>query len=140
MALVISAFVTTPSPALAADYPTGCTSTWSSWRQTGSPAWGQWRYCSAPNGDHMLYRFQVDDMLTDGYAVHIEAQMILSSWQHIPWSADPGCLQSTGNGETSSWPGWGLGPSEQVTIRLVKGTCWPHGNYGTSGNWLIVNV
>lgn len=139
LALIGAGVVAAAAPAQALDYPTGCTSSWSSWRTTGSPTWGQWRYCTADNGpDNLLIRFQVDDTLTDGYAVHIEANQI-GSWSEIPWHLSPGCLQSTGNGETSAWPGWGLFTGEQVSIRLVKGTCAPHGNYGTSGAWIIAN-
>jgi len=119
------------------DYPTGCETSWSSWRTTGSPTWGQWRYCTAANGTHDLYRFQVDDTLTDGYAVHIEINECCG-WQHVAWTGG-GCLQSFGNGETSVWPAWGLAPGAQASVRLVKGTCDPHGNGGTSGSWIIAN-
>ena len=142
---VLAAIIVTPNTARADTPPTACTSSWSGWQSTGSPAWGQWRYCyadwagSAGGGNWRAYRFQVDDTYTDGYGVHLE--MYQAGWQDIQ-GTDPSqgyWLQSTGDGETSIMPAYNIEHGQQGSVRLVKGVVWPsHQNVAASGSWILV--
>ena len=73
-ALGIGLMVATPASAV----PTGCTSGWSAWYANGFNGggegnWGKARFCYAHENDLYFWQWQVQDTLTDGYAVHLEA-------------------------------------------------------------------
>lgn len=135
--LIVTASLVIPAASPAYAYPSNCQTTWGAWKQTGSPAWGQWRYCTAEDTDRLYVKVQVDDMLTDGYPVHFEINYT-GTWNHVP-DTSGNCLMSTGNGETSMWGVISIPPGEAVTIRLIKGSCLPHYNFGFSGTWIIAN-
>jgi hypothetical protein len=137
------------APVAANAAPTGCATGWIGW-YNGGTNWGQMRFCYAIDmSDGTIYwNFQVDDTLTDGYAVHLEAcyatQCGAPTFVPPPFYYDelngsnptwPGCVQSTGPVVTSVWPGlhtpWQYGSwppgSSYMNIRVVKGRCDPGG-------------
>lgn len=135
------------APVAANAFPSGCTSGWSSWMTTvASPHWGQWRYCLAQDGNLYFYQFQVQDIYTDGYSVHLEAcddndayypyacTNIAGQWSPT-WGliiqdnfGGDNCPQSSGSVDTTVWPSisaWapGSGNPAAFGVRLVRGRC-----------------
>ena len=118
--------------------PVACTD-WSGWFGT---SWGQWRWCdtAGPSGTTWI-RVEVDDILTDGYAVHMEACSDAYSPAYctpIPHSGTHGlqdwddhpvpqqCFESTGAPQNWAWPFLIVSADEltdHTDIRLVKGSC-----------------
>ena len=139
VALVIGAVILVVTPAPAQADPAGCTTAWSSWREAGSPVWGRWRYCTAQDGSWTWYKLQVDDQLSDGYAVHLEVEFTPNTWSHLAGSdpSEGNWLQSTGDGETSLWPAW-TAIGEPTRVRLIKGAIWPsHQFIVNGGTWVV---
>jgi hypothetical protein len=143
MVLGLSLAVASPANAV----PAGCTSGWSSWNTNyAAPFWGQVRWCSAYEGYGRYLQFQVQDIYTDGYSVHLEActdtstytctvggygDAFLPSWGHIILDSGSGgtCPQSSGAVDTTAWPSIGVpnNPPQNTTyVRLVRGRCSPH--------------
>lgn len=144
LAILSAGLIAVAAPAHASPMPSDCTSGWSSWHTTGSPVWGQWRECHASwtddyGVDKTAWKFQVDDTYTDGYGVHLE-KTTYGTWGDIPGtdSTQGYWLQSTGDGETSTWPAMVLVDLDTESVRLVKGVVWPsHQNVATSGSWIL---
>lgn len=143
VSLGLTLVVATPASAV----PTGCTSGWSAWYTPyAAPFWGQVRWCYATEYDYGYWQFQVQDIYTDGYAVHLEAcsdwdQVYYPytchdvsgnfnpTWGHILTDYQPTgdtCIQSTGSISTSQFPAivtWSINPHNYLYVRLVRGRC-----------------
>lgn len=130
------------APVAANAIPAGCTSGWSSWNTNyAAPFWGQVRWCSAYEGYGRYLQFQVQDIYTDGYSVHLEACSDYSSypytctnvagqfsptWGYLIYDSDQDfCPQSSGAIDTTAWPSFGIPTSPPPTfyVRLVRGGC-----------------
>lgn len=149
MALLLGLFVS--APASAAAMTGSCSASGASWHPFGSPAWGQMRWCTAYDyGDDTLYtQFQVQDVLTDGWNVHLE---IGATNGGTHWSADnafgpsgTSVCQSTGSVVTCyvvSWFPTGYVPGSggyQLLVRLAKGSAnGSHPAYGSA--WAYFNA
>lgn len=144
--VVLAALLVAPVAANA--FPGSCPNSWSSWMTTyTSPHWGQWRYCLYQENNLYFYQFQVQDIYTDGYSVHLEACNDYDAYYPYTctniagqWSPTWGliitdnqptgdvCPQSSGTVETTQWPGivaWapGSGNPSALGVRLVRGRC-----------------
>lgn len=135
------------SPAQA--LPSTCTPS-GSWTTAGSPAWGQMRWCWVYdyNDDTLGVTFQVQDILTDGWAVHLEIGQNNCSggtcWESDYWAGRPSggsACNSSGSVSTCYRPYGYFGPSYtpgscscyQLTVRLVKGSASAsHPAYGAT--------
>ena len=118
--------------------PVACTD----YGQWFTASFGQWRWCDTTDATDTWYRFQVDDTVTDGYAVHIEiciGDQINCVHGSQVWiepydgGAQPWCTESVGPVVTGGWPG-AYEDLGHVDVRLVKGSCsGTHQNVGS--NW-----
>jgi len=139
--VVLAALLVAPVAANA--LPPTCTGAWSGWLTTFStPHWGQFQWCRVQDNNLYFWQFQVQDIYTDGYSVHLEACSDNSpgnpctdgngNWlgQYgliIYDGPNDGCPQSSGSVETTPWPALsaftpGLGQS-YTSIKLVRGRC-----------------
>ena len=127
-----------------------CQGTWTSWHNGGTN-WAQVKWCADwlwyDGLNQIWWQFQIDDTLTDGYAVHLEAcsddtefyypySCHNVSGQYSPFwglivaggGSGDYCPQSAGPVYTSPWPSLitpdGNSPHEAPThLRVVKGRC-----------------
>lgn len=147
-ALGIGLAVSSPASAV----PTGCTSGWSAWYTNGFAGggegnWGKARFCYVKEGPSYYWQWQVQDIKTDGYAVHLE---MCSDWAQVyfPYTCtNPGqgynplfglvmadgpgdnCPQSAGPVDTTQFPAsvtpdHAQDPTESYyVVRVVLGRC-----------------
>ena len=142
LTLMVGLVLATPTAANAG--PSGSCTSWSAWYYPPSGAqYGAARFCYEIDfsGGLVYWRFQVQDILTDGYAVHLEA--CTDTGLGAPCTPPPptfgdvilddsgtnGCNQSTGSVVTSNWPAitssWYPIDSlhSRVSLSVVRGRC-----------------
>ena len=138
LAVLLGLFVPTAASA-APGAP--CTS-WSAWYYppTG-PQFGTARFCYEIDFSlgRVYWRWQVQDILTDGYAVHLEACTDTLTGVScannvfgdviVDDSGTNGCNNSTGSVVTSYWPGnytawYPIDPAHsRYSVRVIRGRC-----------------
>lgn len=140
LTLMVGLLLATPTAA-SANPGAPCTS-WSAWYYPPSGAqYGTARFCYEIDFSAGLvyWRFQVQDILTDGYAVHLEActdtglgaPCVYNTFGDVILddSGTNGCNQSVGSVVTSNWPGitsswYPIDPlHSRVSLRVVRGRC-----------------
>lgn len=115
----------------------------------GSPAnWGKVKYCISQDGTGTYPLFQVQDVLTDGYQVHLEFHDNFSGVYHATGNGTA-CenVQSAGAVVTSCWSSstWSYYGGNDLWMRLVKGrACCPHQDAGhweyASDWWQVIST
>lgn len=151
LAMAVGLTVAVASPALAYSTPV-CDPSGSLTIGAGSPTFGQMRWCEAQGWtdaisyEYWMY-FEVDDVLTDGYAVHIEVKEAT----HWGWPGDfvfnsvHGECQSTGAVVACSVGPWVTGTStpsgDPILARLVLGRAYtPAQHIAFGATWTVGNL